>query len=140
MLQKRWTPDHSLSFGAFRKVNASFANRVIRGETGSIVTNSLKKQWRFFGHLARSSDSLLRELLQFRNFTYVRDGTGVRARDREWTYRRGGQQMPYLDKHISLYAEHKNWHNWIEVASDRSEWQKNERSFIDFASTLISKE
>ena len=82
----------------------------------------------------------MRDLLSFRSYAYMEAGVEIKARSRECAYRSGGQQMPYIDKYICLYAESQAWQNWVEVAADRNAWQRNETPFVQFALHLISKE
>eukprot|EP00973_Karenia_brevis_P002699 368755-Karenia_brevis.AAC.1 len=79
MLGKTWTSNHSLGIGAWKQVVASQAKRIILSEIGDVASNAFRRQWRFLGHIARSSDSLLRDLLRCRQFHLVKQAVKTRA-------------------------------------------------------------
>eukprot|EP00973_Karenia_brevis_P076692 10652538-Karenia_brevis.AAC.1 len=141
MLQKRWHPDAIAHRGDFMHALNSQARNIIRRQGADIFVQALRRQWRFLGHLARSDDRSLIEILMYRDFLTTRERVrSVRARSREFQYREGKQQRWPVDRLVSEFYNSKQIRPWNAIAHDRARWRAYEDEFINFSRTLLEKD
>eukprot|EP00973_Karenia_brevis_P015724 2151460-Karenia_brevis.AAC.1 len=92
------------------RIHSKVKHALINHRNGTVVHQIFRKQWRYFGHLARCSDDDLKFLLKLRSTNFELDNRGLHHRNpQKVLHRVSGAQKQAFDCHMHAFAQHMAW-------------------------------